>query len=360
IAISPDESVVALARGDTLTTYYANSGIEINTRKFLDYKVEYVTFHGQDNQLFVILRESVSFKLCSRILDPLQPSFQIEANQVPIPIIGKTILTFFNDESFKNKGLVCEADGSKIHCYVSYEPADVIVPRNKENLVSIAGVYYPPQVKGEETELKAGSEDTPKADSEERSEAGSEERPKNEASGEAMEEHQRVLNVKPRGELNEDKLYEVKVERQKEPFQDGAGSMYWVLGVEVVERDSIQDFGKVVFSFVPEPWMRVSTTDVPQADKLQSVYFLPGGSRFVVAGMQTLQVWSFPTDNNKDFSLDFIWSCPRTSNDPANKQGGKVDKSESVGQYYHCIRSTRIYQDLTNNAAAADIELANG
>ncbi|KAF9970338.1 hypothetical protein BGZ65_011206, partial [Modicella reniformis] len=264
IAISLDESVVALPRDDTLTTYYANSGIEINTRRFLDHRIEYVTFHGQDNQLFVILRDSLHLNLCSLILDPLQLSSQIKANQVPIPIIGKTIFTFFNHGALKNKGLVCEARGSEIHCYVSHEPVENEVLINEENLVTIAGVYYPPQTKDENMEPNAGSKERPRAASEER------------PSGEAMEEHQRVLNVKPRGEeLNENKLYEVKVESHKESFQDGDGSMYWVIRVEVVEKDSIQDLGKVVFSFVPEPWMRVSTTDVRQPDKLQSVYFLP-------------------------------------------------------------------------------------
>ncbi|KAF9986959.1 Transient receptor putative cation channel sub V member 4, partial [Modicella reniformis] len=171
-------------------------------------------------------------------------------------------------------------------------------------------------------------------------------------------------------EEHKDKLYQVKTGIHRESLRDGDGSMYWVLRVEVVERDSMQDpIGKVIFSFVPEPWMRVSTANARQPAKLQSVYFLPKGNRFVVAGMQTLQVWSFPTENNRDFSLDFIWSRPRAEEDPPD---GKVYNSEPVGQYYQPLRSIRIYQDFQNNAAAstttpnntavaaADIGLMNG
>ncbi|KAF9993321.1 hypothetical protein BGZ65_011181, partial [Modicella reniformis] len=146
MAISPDESIVALARDDTLTTYYASSGIEISSRKYSGHKIEYIAFQGQSNQLFVVVHRLISLKLGSRILDPFRVKSQVKINRVPIPVIGKTILAFFRNGPFKNKGLVCEADGNKILCYVSSEPDAVEVTKSKDNIVDTNVRHLTPQL----------------------------------------------------------------------------------------------------------------------------------------------------------------------------------------------------------------------
>ncbi|KAG0004131.1 hypothetical protein BGZ65_000870, partial [Modicella reniformis] len=300
MAISPDESIVVLARDDTLTTYYASSGIKISTRKYSGHSIEYVGFYGQSSQPFVIVRRPMSLKLGSRILDPFNLNSQMKVNRVPVPIIGKTILTFFREGRFKNKALVCEADGNRIRCYLSSEPDAVQVTKSEDTLVNHIYVKHPKLV----TELDA-------------------------------------------------KQYELKIRQHEKEFPDGDGSKYWILRIEVVEEN--QGSNKVVFSFVPEPWMRVSTKDVVNPDELQSVYFLPKGIRFVVAGMQTLQIWSFPTYKFNYFRLDFIWSRPRMKGDSYNPYG-RAFKSELVGEYYHCVPQPKIYVDEKTGNIEADFE----
>ncbi|KAF9984497.1 hypothetical protein BGZ65_000251, partial [Modicella reniformis] len=311
MAISPDESIVALAREDILTTYYASSGIQINTRKYSSHTIEYIGFYGQTNQLFVIVRRPLSRELGSRILDPFQLKSQIKVNRAPIPAIGKTILAFLHDGGFKDKGLVCEADGNKLRCYVSYEPVEVVVTENENTLVKSSCFSHPLQ--------------------------------KNDEKMESQEDWQEGCD-------DEVKHYELRTSGHKEPFPDGDGSKYWVLRVQVAEV--IRKHLKVIFSFVPEPWMRVSTEDGKPKD-LQSVYSLPGGTRFAVAGMQTLQIWSFPTDKTPHFSLDFIWSRPRKEKDLHSRPYGKTFKSDPVGEYYHNISRPNIYLDEITGGVTA-------
>ncbi|KAF9991825.1 hypothetical protein BGZ65_000032, partial [Modicella reniformis] len=217
MAISPDESIVALAHDDILTTYYASSGIEISTRKYSGHNIEYVGFYGQRSQLFVIVRKSMSHKLGSRILDPFNLTSQVKVNRVPIPTIGRTILAFFRDGLFNDKGLVCEVDGNKINCYVSSEPDAVEITKSKDTLVDHTYVRHP-----------------------------------------------RLENV-----LEDDEQYELKIGHREKKFPDGDGSKYWILSVDVVEV--CQGPNKIIFSFEPEPWMRVSTLDVSAPDGLMKV-----------------------------------------------------------------------------------------
>ncbi|KAF9961094.1 hypothetical protein BGZ65_011228, partial [Modicella reniformis] len=330
MAISPDESIVALACDDILTTYYASSGIEISTRKYTGHNIEYVGFYGQSNQLFVIVRRPMSLKFGSRILDPFQLKSQIKVNRVPIPIIGKSVLAFFRDGPFKNKGLVCAADGNKIHCYVSSEPDAVRVTKSEGTLLDNTFVRHPRQ-----------------------NDKGTHQEPTREKSKEELEEGAtKEVNQEAK---EDDKQYELKIGHHEKKFSDGDGSKYWILSVEVVEVS--QGSNKVVFSFVPEPWMRVSTADVGTPDELMSVYFLPKGTKFVVAGMQTLQIWNFPTDKINYFHLGFIWSRPRMTSDPEPNPYGKAYRSELVGEYYHCIPQPKVYLDETTGNIEADFEL---
>ncbi|KAF9982262.1 hypothetical protein BGZ65_003067, partial [Modicella reniformis] len=315
IAISPDELIVALARDDTLTTYYASSGIEISTRKYSGHRIEYIAFHGQSNQLFVVVRRAMTLKLGSRMLDPFQLKSQAKVTRVPIPIIGRTILTVFRKGPFKHRGLVCEADGSKIRCYVSYAPVDVNIAKDEDTLVKPSYVSHLQKEKDQKVTALESTKDGSK-------------------------EHR-----------GESKRYDLRLKGHKESFPDGDGSMYWVLSVDVIERS--RGCEKVVFSFVPEPWMRVSTADIGNHDDLVNVYFLPQGTRFVVAGMQTLQIWNFPTEKFNYFHLEFIWSHPKMVE--ANLYG-KVYKSDRVGKYYHCISQPKIYMDKNTDNIVVSFE----
>ncbi|KAG0224102.1 hypothetical protein BGX31_008189, partial [Mortierella sp. GBA43] len=296
MAISPDESVVALAHDGILATYHTHTGILVHERNFSGSWIEYVAFHGQDNQLFVVTRSTTSFRLNSWVLDPLRLDSGMPANQVPIPSIGKTTLSFFRGDNFKGKGLICDADGAKIHCYLSYTPAD-----------------------NEVTEKGLKSDDLIFKD---------------------VVQH-------------EDMQYEVRTKVHAAPLQDSEDSTYWIMHVEVTKN------GKPSFSFVPEPWMRVLTDAVRDPAYLQSVYFLPGGRRFVVIGMQSIQVWSLPTRNNREFDLVYFWSRPRTEDDEkwSLREGYRT---ETVGMYYHCVQRPCMYLDADTWAVKIKVEMQEG
>ncbi|KAF9355058.1 hypothetical protein BGX26_007021 [Mortierella sp. AD094] len=136
MAISPHESIVALASVDgSLTTYFANTGIAISSRKFPGYKIEYVGFHDQDDQLLVILRDSTTFESSATILDTLQLMSEVTINQIPIPTIGSTILAFFCIKGFWGRGMICEADATRINFYESYRPKSSKVNKNSLTVI---------------------------------------------------------------------------------------------------------------------------------------------------------------------------------------------------------------------------------
>ncbi|KAI8351669.1 hypothetical protein B0O80DRAFT_110758 [Mortierella sp. GBAus27b] len=217
------------------------------------------------------------------------------ANQVPVPIMGKTILAFFRGEIFEGKGLICNADGAKIHCYLSHSPPD-------ENTNNHTGLDDP-----------------------------------------ILKDEYSHGNTR----------YKVRTRIHAESFQGGDDSTYWALRVEVQENEN------TVFSFVPEPWMRVLTDAVRDPGFLQAVYFLPGGKRFVVIGMQSIQLWSLPTDENRDFNLAFIWSRPRTQVDDSwHKRDGY--RTEAVGVHYHCVQRPHIFFDNVTRTVKVRAEMQEG
>jgi len=342
MAISPDESVVALTSADgILTTFYTNTGIMIGERKFPEHHIEYVAFNGRDNQLFVIVRKSMTLELSSWILDPLQLNSGTKANQVPVPIIGKSILAYFRHKKFKNKGLVCESDGSKIRFYVTHNPVSHKVDKIDNNLIKFDERIYPPPHESQ----KAGNE------------SGFEKAMLENIAEDIEHAHRETPMAAQEGAL-EDIHYELRTRTHRVPFPDEDGSMYWVHRVEVFKRSLTHQDGTVIFSFVPEPWMRVSAGEIRSPEGLQKVFFLPGGKRFVVIGMQTLQIWSLPSDDT-DFSLVFIWSHPRTVEDAVIKRRGKKYRSTPVGEYYHRIVDVKIYHDNADNTVA-DIKMRDG
>ncbi|KAK3824978.1 MAG: hypothetical protein J3Q66DRAFT_326588 [Benniella sp.] len=304
MAISPDESIVASADSDgTLTTCYTRTGIEIDNRRFLGHKVEYVGFHGKNNQLFVVFRDTVTFKLSSKILDPLLLKSDTTARTVPVPMIGTAIVAFSDKKGFDVEGLVCEVSGSRIRCYISHDSGASEVALDESTRVDTSTLKYQLPQSGD-----VGGQ-----------------------------------------------LYRIRTRAHKELFRGGDESMYWVSNVEIVEESFGQVPEKVIFSFVPESWTRVSTEGDTHPENLQSAYFLPGESRFVVTGIQTLQIWDLPKDNNGSCSLVFIWSQPIPRDDAIfishEKGSGRVE------DYYHKIQKSTIYLDQNSGNVVADVKL---
>ncbi|KAF8936994.1 hypothetical protein BGZ58_003429 [Dissophora ornata] len=303
MAISPHESIVALASVDgSLTTYFANTGMAIDDRKFPGYKIEHVGFYAQDDQLFVILRNSVTFELSARILDTLQLKSEIFPNQVPIPTIGSTLLAFFYAKGYWNRGIICETDGSKINCYIAHQPSSSKVIKNSD------------------TVLKAEPDD-----------------------------------ITYESLIDDNIQYHLATGIHRELLPEGDGVSYWVLRVEVLEENLTLRSKKVIFSFVPEPWMRVTTSEVVHPENLQTTFFVPCGTRFAVVGMQTLQVWNLPSAENSKCSLQFIWSQPRDDGDL--EPGGIAHKSGRVRDYYLDTMNTQIYIDINTGNTVAEIKM---
>ncbi|KAF9185997.1 hypothetical protein BGZ51_002297 [Haplosporangium sp. Z 767] len=306
MAISPHESIVALASVDgTLATYFANTGMAIDDRKFPGCKIEHVGFYNQDDQLFVILRDSATYQLSAWILDTLQLKSETLVNQVPIPTIGCTILAFFNAKgSWWNRGLICEADGTKINCYLSYQPQGAKLIKTSPSV------------------LKSDPQDV--------------------AYESLIDDHIE---------------YRLLTAIHKEPLPEGDGLSYWVHRVEVREVNVLTGVENIIFSFIPEPWMRATTSEVAHPDELLTAFFVPGGDRFAVNGVQTLQVWNLPTHDNNKCTLQFIWSQPKDEDDKEFLPRGPSYKSRRVRDYYRDTLSTSIYIDIETGITTAEIKM---
>ncbi|KAF9383655.1 hypothetical protein CPC16_008828, partial [Podila verticillata] len=303
MAISPHQSIVALASVDgSLTTYFSRTGMAIDDRKFPGYKIEYVGFHGQDDQLCVILRNSVSFELTAKILDTLQLKSEFDINQIPIPTIGSTALAFFSVKGFWNRGIVCEADGTRVNCYISFQAQSGKVAKTSESVLMV-----------EPTDVVYESL------------------------------------------IDEQAQYRVVTAFHKELLPEGDGASYWVHRVELIEENLVARTQKLIFSFIPEPWMRAMTSDVVHPENLLSAYFMPCGTRFVVVGMQTLQVWNLPSHEHSKCTLQFFWSQPRDESDL--RPGGIAHKSRRVRDYYLDTLNTTILVDTETDNTVAEIKM---
>ncbi|KAF9112545.1 hypothetical protein BGX27_003180, partial [Mortierella sp. AM989] len=302
MAISPHESIVALASIDgSLATYFTNTGMSIDARTFRGYKIEYVAFHGQDNHIFIILKDSTTFKLSARILDTYQLKSETRVNDVPIPTIGSTVLAFFNTKGLWQRGIICEADGANISCYITHRPKSPKV--NK---------FSPTVIKGEQVDVSSPSL------------------------------------------IDDDISYRLRTGFHRELLPEGEGMSYWVLRVEVVEENRKLNTNKLIFSFIPEPWMRATVSEFAEPGNLLSAYFTPGGLRFAVVGMQTLQLWNLPTKDNPKCSLEYFWSQPKGKSDTPS--GKAAQGPGDVGDYYADITFLSIYMEAANGNAVAEIK----
>ncbi|KAF9133445.1 hypothetical protein BGW39_009756 [Mortierella sp. 14UC] len=303
MAISPHESIVALASVDgSLTTYFANTGMAIDDRKFPGYKIEYVGFSSQDDKLIVVLRDSVSFELVAKQLDTLQLKSETIINQTPIPTIGSTLLAYFNIRGYYGRGLVFEADGTRINCYISHQPSSSKVNRDSDTVLQShpADVLYESQ----------------------------------------YDDHIQ---------------YRLQTAFHRELLPEGDGVFYWVHRVEVIREDLKEKTQRLIFSFIPEPWMRTTTADVSQPEELLTAFFVPCGTRFAINGTQTLQVWNLPTHENSKCTLQYIWSQPKGEEELA--PGGSAYRSGRVRDYYMETMYATIFLDRITGNTLAEIKL---
>ncbi|KAF9079467.1 hypothetical protein BGX27_006388, partial [Mortierella sp. AM989] len=155
--------------------------------------------------------------------------------------------------------------------------------------------------------------------------------------------------------IDDDISYHLRTDFHREPLPEGGGMSYWVLRVEVVEENQKLNTHKLIFSFIPEPWMRATSSEVPEPGNLLSAYFTPGGLHFAVVGVQTLQLWNLPTRDNPKCSLEYFWSRLIGKGDTPSRKAARGPRD--VGDYYASITFLSIYKDAANGNTVAEIEM---
>ncbi|KAF9356543.1 hypothetical protein BGX26_005145 [Mortierella sp. AD094] len=310
MAISPDESIVALAGIDgSIRTFFAKSGIEIKSAWPKNFKIEYIGFLGENDQILLIIRDSITNQLQSWILDPMDLRIRIKSNPVPIPTAGTTIsvVRHIGASELANKSIVCAAEGTALRFYRIQEPPTVPTATPPKDFAN--------------QEL-ADIDATIDYDDIEEGEVGF---------GEG-------------GKLK----YKLRCKIEKEPLENGEGKFYWVLRVSVrQETDALEPEEKILFNFVPEPWLRCLTSEYTMPDQLLTTYFLPCRKRFIIIGLQSIQIWGLPSKNNPNLKLLAIWSMPK--NDIISPSKG-LKPSSKVFDHFWNIEHALIndnYSDLT-------------
>ncbi|KAF9116514.1 hypothetical protein BGX27_001808 [Mortierella sp. AM989] len=313
MAISPDESIVALAGIDgSIRTFFANSGIEISASWFTNFKIEYLGFLGQNDQILVILRDSFTHKLQSRIIDPLDPKIRIRFNPLPIPTAGTTLLRISHNSTTESnrKAMVCAAEGTILRFYrvqeipaiLSFKPTG---PSVDETLTRITA----------NIDLNGREEGDP--------EFGGDE------------------------ELD----YRLHVNLEMAPLENG---FYWILRVAIIQLPKSRDYDdSILFHFVPEPWLRCLTSDYTMPEKLLTTYFLPCRKRFIIIGFQSIQIWGLPSKNQPRLKLLAFWSIPNDEVHPPRK--GKKS-NHSVYEYFQKIESAKVYK-MTSDLTCLQVKL---
>ncbi|KAF9359542.1 hypothetical protein BGX26_012090 [Mortierella sp. AD094] len=296
VAMSPRGSIVAFAKTDgTLATYSADTGMAIDDRQFAGYEIKNVEFCDDGGHLFIILRNSFTSELQTKILDAYNLRSESITSQPPILTAGSTVW---------NRGIMFVADGPKINCYLSDSPSN------------------PKVSKSSETVLKADPADV------------------------VYESH-----------IDDDIQYRILCGLHRELSRTGNGSSYWVHRVEIMEENLSLRTQRLIFSFVPEPWLRVKTTEVTNPENLMSAFFLPCGTRFAVIGIHSLQIWKLPSIENSKCELQFIWSQPKDETDRDFSFHGSAYKSERVGDYYSEILAANIYLDAETGNTMAEVKM---
>ncbi|KAF9153820.1 hypothetical protein DFQ26_000438, partial [Actinomortierella ambigua] len=248
MSIACSQNIVAIVGFDnSIATFFADTGIEINRRQFMNRRIEFIGFaSNQSTELFVVLRERSEEDFSSSTLDPLRLDIEVAAPTVPIPI-RSTIFCRFGLKLTKGKeiGVMCQPDADNINFYYLDEPRSHD-GRGGQGRVNLFMPRYITTSNKTHYQLRTNSvsvEDTPIG---------------------GVELSERLVEIwkiseNPRTALTERTL---------------------------------------VFSFVPEPWEQRAPTHG---------FFLPTGDRFVVYASRTIQVWGLPVDK-EPCKLLYFWS----------------------------------------------------
>ncbi|KAG0016268.1 hypothetical protein BGZ80_009328 [Entomortierella chlamydospora] len=275
VAISPDESIVALAGIDgSVRTFFAKSGIEIKTGWIKNSRIEYIGFLGESDQILLIIRDVITNQLQSRILDPMSLIIRIKSNPVPIPTAGTTLSVVRHTDGLRleNESIVCAAEGTVLRFYRIQEPTSVSTPSWDFADKELADI---------DATIDCGD----------------------------IEEGEDGF-----GESGKFK-YKLRCELGKEPLGNGEGKFYWVFRVqvkqEIIYPDAIEPEKNLLLNFVPEPWLRCLTSEYTEPDQLLTTFFLPCRKRFIIIGLQSIQIWGLPSKDYRNLKLLAIWSMPK-------------------------------------------------
>ncbi|KAF9397497.1 hypothetical protein BGX21_008801 [Mortierella sp. AD011] len=294
MAISPDESIIALAGIDgSIRTFFAKSGIEINAARFRNSRIEYIGFLGESDQILLIIRDVITNQLQSRILDPTDLIIRIKSNPVPIPTAGTTLAMVRHTDGLglENESIVCAAEGTVLRFYRIQEPITVSTPSwdfADRELTDIDATIDRDNI--EEGEDRFGE----------------------------------------RGKIK----YKLRCELEKKPLGNGEGKFYWVVRVLVKQEINYPDAiepKKDLLKFVPEPWLRCLTSEYTEPDQLLTTYFLPCRRRFIIIGLQSIQIWGLPSWDNPNLKLLAIWSMPK--DDIFSPSEGRKPRTEVFDHY---------------------------
>ncbi|KAF9179973.1 hypothetical protein BGZ49_005085, partial [Haplosporangium sp. Z 27] len=299
MALSPDESIIALATNDgSVQTFFTVSGIVLGSHKFTS-SIEYVGFLSRD-ELLVVIRNSITHELSSKVFDPLDFRIRKSHNSVPIPTAGITLL--INRQkgvaSVKNQAMICTAAGSALHFYrVQDSPPDQLI--NKAD-----GKSFTKQLL--EVPVPIGEEN--------------------------------------KKEVPEGSMYKMALLADRATLEKGDRGQYWVIGLRI-EQTHPSHPDKVLCEFVPEPWLRCRVSEYTRLENLMTPYFLPCGKRFIIIGFQSIQIWKIPDGDKRELELQAFWSSPQQD---FILRPEKLKVGSIVFKNFEIIENAKVYDDKSS------------
>ncbi|KAF9162086.1 hypothetical protein DFQ26_003884 [Actinomortierella ambigua] len=278
MSITRSQNIVAIVGFDnSITTFFADSGIEISRRRFMNRRVEFIGFaSNQSTELFVVLRERSEEDFSSITLDPFRLDIEFSAPTIPIPT-RSTIFCHFGQRLWTGRqiGVLCQPFSGDINFYHLNELSAIDSRgQGRVNLVMPRYITTSDNIHYELTTNSVSVEDTP------------------------------IGGVEPSERLI--KIWKIS---ENPP-------------TESTERT-------LVFSFVPEPWEQRAPTHG---------FFLPTGDRFVVYAKRTIQVWGLPVDK-EPCKLLYFWSMfqpqPRVQRNKTEMELVLMEHKRFNGIHFH-------------------------
>ncbi|KAG0269732.1 hypothetical protein DFQ27_002401 [Actinomortierella ambigua] len=246
MSVTRSQSIVAIVGFDnSITTFFADTGIEISRRLFMDRRIESICFaSNQSTELFVVLRERSEEDFSSITLDPFRLDIEFGALAAPLPVWSATSCNFEAQRGHES-GMICQPDADFINLYHRDRPIGddgrggqgYSTPSKPRYITTSDNIHYELKTKRVNAEDKLTE-----------------------------------------GEDSSERLVEIWKISENPP-------------TESTERT-------LVFSFVPEPWEQRAPSHG---------FFLPTGDRFVVYANRTIQVWGLPVDK-EPCKLLYFWS----------------------------------------------------